>query len=120
MSKIVFIQFGDTRQLELKIDGDSTWMTVADEFVSFLQGCGYQVTGAEVADYLTEVYSEVQLDPEQSFDFATASEQFNQDSMDSGSVTLDDVVHMTLDDVMHVWGTTPITDLTNTITITTR
>ena len=112
MSKIVFIQFGDTRQLELKIDGDTTWMSVTDEFVSFLQGCGYQVTGADVADYLTEVYSEVEFGPEQAFDFTTASEQFDQDTMVTGS--------MTLDDVMHVWGTTPVTDPTNTITITTR
>lgn len=112
MSEIIFSQINDTRQLELKIDGDSTWMAVTDEFVSFLQGCGYQVTGADVANYLTEVCGEVDFSPEEMFDFATASEQFNQDSMDSGSVTLDDV--------MHAWATTPITDLTNTITITTR
>ena len=114
MSEIVFSQISDTRQLELKIDIDSTWMTVTDEFVSFLQGCGYQVTGADVAGYLTEVYSEVDYSPEQIFDFGTASDQFNQDTMATGSVTLDDVMHM--------WGRTNITepDPVNTITITTR
>ena len=109
MSKIVFIQFGDTRQLELKIDGGSTWMDVTEEFVLFLQGCGYQVTGADVADYLSEVHGEVDC----GFDFATANEQYNQDTMATENVTLDDVMNM--------WGQSArVAQDPNTITITTR
>jgi hypothetical protein len=111
MSKIVFIQFGDTRQLELKIDGDSTWMTVADEFVSFLQGCGYQVTGADVADYLKEVYCTTDYEPADDLNFVFTDDQFNLDEGVVGDIDI------TLDDVMHMWGRQP--EPVNTITIST-
>lgn len=51
MSKIVFLNLAEGRSVELKIDGDSTWMDVADEFVYFLQGSGYQVTREDIADH---------------------------------------------------------------------
>ena len=55
MSKSVFLNLADEgRTLELKIDGDSTWMDVADEFVYFLQGSGYQVTREDIADHFNE------------------------------------------------------------------
>ena len=125
MSKIVFIQLGDTRQLELKIDGDSTWMNVTDEFVSFLQGCGYQVTGADVADYLTEVYSEVDYSPEEIFDFGLADYQYQQNTMAGDNISHNDVTttvagDVTLNDVMHMWGQSTQAESKNTITITTR
>lgn len=113
MSKIVFIQFGDTRQLELKIDGDSTWMTVTEEFVSFLQGCGYQVTGTDVADYLTEVYGTTDYEPADNFDFQFADDQYNLDEGVVGDIDI------TLDDVMHMWGHQPEIEPVNTITIST-
>lgn len=107
MSEISFNQINDNRQLSLTIDGDTTWMVVAEEFISFLQGCGYQVTGAEVADYLLQVHCGVD-DP---FNFDLASDQFEQDTTSA---------EVTLDDVMHMWGKQPTVAPTNTITITTR
>lgn len=37
-------------------DSADTWMGVTDEFIHFLQACGYIVEGIAVADYLTEQY----------------------------------------------------------------
>lgn len=37
-------------------DSDDTWMQVTDEFIHFLQACGYIVEGIDVADYLQERY----------------------------------------------------------------
>lgn len=37
-------------------DSDDTWMQVTDEFIHFLQACGYIVEGIDVADYLEEQY----------------------------------------------------------------
>ena len=54
MSNIVFLNLGEGRSNELKIDGDSTWMDVADEFVYFLQGSGYQVTRADLAEHFND------------------------------------------------------------------
>lgn len=54
MSKIVFLNLAEGRSVELKINGDSTWMDVADEFVYFLQGSGYQVTREDIADHFNE------------------------------------------------------------------
>jgi hypothetical protein len=113
MSKIVFIQFGDTRQLELKIDGDSTWMTVAEEFLSFLQGCGYQVTGADLMEYYTEVYGTTDYEPADDLNFAFTDDQFNLDEGTVGDVDI------TLDDVMYMWGRQPEIEPVNTITIST-
>lgn len=56
MSKIVFLSMSDYRTVEVKFDGDVTWMKVADEFMCFLHGCGYQVSPAEIADYLQGEY----------------------------------------------------------------
>lgn len=111
MSKIVFIQFGETRQLELKVDGDQTWMGITDEFISFLQGCGYQVTGKDVADYLDEVHGSYDLGD--TFEYSTDTDALFAEP--SGDVTLDDVMSM--------WGTTPVTQPSfdyDTITITTK
>lgn len=106
MSDIVFSQISDTRQLELTIDGDSTWMAVTEEFVAFLQGCGYQVTGTDVADYLTEVYGITEYDPNE---FVETTTQGNEDT------------HVSLNDVMNMWGqAAQVSRDANTITITTR
>jgi predicted RND superfamily exporter protein len=37
-------------------DSDSTWMEITDEFVHFLQACGYIVEGIDIADHLTKQY----------------------------------------------------------------
>ena len=39
-------------QVEIRMDGNITWMEVTDRFVQFLQGCGYQVTDQDIVDYL--------------------------------------------------------------------
>jgi hypothetical protein len=62
---------------------------VSSEFIAFLQGCGYQVTGDEVANYLTEAYAPLPKEPE--WDFSQANAQFHQESM-TGDVTLDGVI----------------------------
>lgn len=33
-----------------------TWMVATEQFISFLQACGYVVRGIDVADYLQENY----------------------------------------------------------------
>lgn len=43
--------------VQMKSVEDATWKEVADDFVNFLQGCGYIVTGIEVAEYLEEQYA---------------------------------------------------------------
>jgi len=44
-------------QVEIIIrDSTLTWMDLTDEFIHFLQACGYTVQGIRVADYLAEQY----------------------------------------------------------------
>lgn len=47
----------DGSYVQVKISDDATWCEAADEFVNFLQGCGYIVQGIEVAEYLGEQYA---------------------------------------------------------------
>lgn len=71
MNKIVFSSMSENRTVEVKFDGDATWMKVADEFMCFLHGCGYQVTPADIAEYLQDEYrSQV---PSAEFDVDTSS-----------------------------------------------
>lgn len=107
MSEIVFTQTNETRQLELRIDGDTTWMSVAEEFVAFLQGCGYQVNGLDVAEYLMEVYGPTEPNLVEDWDFG----------LDLDLATPDQGV--TLDGVMRDWAQASQAEpQVNTITIT--
>ncbi len=47
----------DGSYIQVKINEDATWAEAADEFVNFLQGCGYIVQGIEVAEHLMEQYA---------------------------------------------------------------
>ena len=46
----------DGSYLQMKLSEDATWHEVCDDFVHFLQGCGYIVQGIDVAEYLMEQY----------------------------------------------------------------
>lgn len=104
MSEIVFSQIGEHHDMTMTINSDVTWHELTDQFVAFLRGCGYQVTGADVADYMTEV-------------FGSNIEQMEVYPYDEYPAESADV---TLDDVMNMWGTTNVSTDTNTITITTK
>lgn len=47
----------DGSYIQVKVSEDATWHEAANEFVNFLQGCGYIVQGIEVAEYLGEQYA---------------------------------------------------------------
>ena len=47
----------DGTYIQMRISEDATWAEAADEFVNFLQGCGYIVQGIEVAEHLMEQYA---------------------------------------------------------------
>ena len=48
----LFARFDEDRSTELKLHNDDvTWWELADEFLAFLQGCGYQVTREDFAEY---------------------------------------------------------------------
>lgn len=55
---IVFKQIdeGASARLVMK-DAGYTWTEVTDEFIHFLQACGYVVNGIDVADYLSEQFA---------------------------------------------------------------
>ena len=42
--------------VQMHIADDATWMEVTDQFVNFLQGCGYVVEGSEIGQYLVHEY----------------------------------------------------------------
>lgn len=42
--------------------GGERWTTLVEEFVSFLKGCGYQITHQDVAAYFQELYGDVNND----------------------------------------------------------
>jgi hypothetical protein len=44
---------------------EDAWYGVVDEFISFLRGCGYQMTRQDVADYLDDP---AEADDEATFD----------------------------------------------------
>ena len=46
----------DGSYIQVKINENATWSEASDEFVHFLQGCGYIVQGIEIAEYLMEQY----------------------------------------------------------------
>lgn len=54
---IVFKKKDELRMNLTKMDDESTWPEVTEEFVNFLQGCGYIVTGLEVGKYLVKQYT---------------------------------------------------------------
>lgn len=47
----------DGSYLQMTLPKDAAWPEVVDDFVNFLQGCGYIVQGVEIAEYLMEQYS---------------------------------------------------------------
>lgn len=55
---ITFTKDNETTKIEMVlIDDGLTWMELADEFVSFLQACGYIVKGYDVGDHLCTQYA---------------------------------------------------------------
>lgn len=56
MSQFVLLKMDGDDQVEARMSGDVTWMELSERFVNFLQGCGYIVTGADVAAHMVEVY----------------------------------------------------------------
>lgn len=56
MSRIVLLKMDGDDQVEVRTSGDQTWMDLTDRFIQFMQGCGYSVTGGDVATYLAETY----------------------------------------------------------------
>ena len=40
-------------QVEVRMNGDATWMEVVTKFVDFLRGAGYSVTEEDVSQYLS-------------------------------------------------------------------
>lgn len=54
----LFARFSTERSTEVKLQNDEvTWMELSEEFFAFLQGCGYQMTRDEFAEYWMQ-YSE--------------------------------------------------------------
>jgi hypothetical protein len=56
-SKFIFRHEAERNGLESTVQNtinEVEWYGVVDEFVSFLRGCGYQMTRQDVADYLTD------------------------------------------------------------------
>lgn len=48
----LFARFDEDRSTELKLHNDDvTWMDLSEEFFAFLQGCGYQMTREDFAEY---------------------------------------------------------------------
>jgi hypothetical protein len=47
----------DGSYIQMRISDEATWAEAADEFINFLQGCGYIVQGIEVAEHLMEQYA---------------------------------------------------------------
>jgi len=54
MNNFVFVYEHDTGRVEHTVDGGVTWFELADRFVEFLKGSGFQMTKQEIADYLNE------------------------------------------------------------------
>jgi hypothetical protein len=51
----IFARYDEGRSNELKIASDEiTWPELADEFVTFLQGCGYVVDHSDLAEHFAE------------------------------------------------------------------
>ena len=55
MGKIVFTLVEEDRGIEFKLSSGLTWWDLSDQFLSFLQGCGYQVTQEDFASYWESV-----------------------------------------------------------------
>lgn len=55
-NKVIFINIDsyNGRSVEVKCDGQQTWHALAEEFVNFLKGMGFQVTHEDLADYFAE------------------------------------------------------------------
>ena len=47
----------DGGYVQVKVSDEASWPEAVDEFVHFLQGCGYIVQGYEIGDYISEQYS---------------------------------------------------------------
>lgn len=56
----------DTKQTELRMNVDEiSWPEVTDQFVHFLQGCGYVVQGIDIAEHLMGQYAFQKQEKEQ-------------------------------------------------------
>ena len=53
--KIKADEYNTEAELVMKVE-EFTWPEVVDNFVHFLQGCGYIVQGIDVAEHLMEQY----------------------------------------------------------------
>lgn len=59
----LFARFDEHRSTEVKLQNDDvTWMELAEEFLAFLQGCGYQMTREDFADYWAQYLPPEDLD----------------------------------------------------------
>ncbi|NBW11488.1 MAG: hypothetical protein EBR82_26005 [Caulobacteraceae bacterium] len=47
----------DGSYIQVKVSDQASWPEAVDEFIHFLQGCGYIVQGYEIGDYISEQYS---------------------------------------------------------------
>jgi hypothetical protein len=47
----IFTRSYEGRSTEVKVIDDITWWEMSEEFFAFLQGCGYQVTREDFAEY---------------------------------------------------------------------
>lgn len=54
--KIKADEYNTEAELVMKVD-EFAWPEVVDNFVHFLQGCGYVVQGIDVAEHLMEQYA---------------------------------------------------------------
>lgn len=46
----------DGSYIQMRIHETATWTEAVEEFIHFLQGCGYILEGIDVAEYLMELY----------------------------------------------------------------
>lgn len=55
---IIFEKKNELTNVQMVVTNDGlTWMELSDEFVNFLQACGYIVQGYEVGDHLCTQYA---------------------------------------------------------------
>ena len=54
-NKILFIKDDEDGQVMLTISTGVTWPELSETYLQFLQGCGYHVTAADLAEYYAEL-----------------------------------------------------------------
>lgn len=54
MDRYNFSASDETRYVSVQLDDSAVWTEVAEEFFSFLQGCGFVLTRADFAEYWSQ------------------------------------------------------------------